>query len=350
MPSAASLRAWSASAPPASADSQASKKPRLDDRIGVDHDHGVPRKPERVLDTGLPCRGSSRLFVGTPFQDERARVARDARGRVGAPVCDHEHLVTDPEVGADGLERVRDHQLFVVRGHEHEEVHISGMRAPWYPVEDRRGRDEAEVQRGPHSRECDEAREDDEDRAHVDTSDATPSRDATSGATSGGIHSTTGRALPRGWPRPAPRCVRPRAAGEPGRDDSVSARSRAGPDPFGIEPDELVRAVGRGDGPFRVLAQRQARHAEDRRLLLHAAGVGEHERRVGLEPQEVEVADGIDDLQVRRDLGEPEIGHLRLGTRMRREHELHLRRDLVECAQDDTKEVGIVDERRDGAA
>ena len=118
------------------------------------------------------------------------------------------------------------------------------MRAPWYPVEDRRGGDEAEVQRRPHSRECDEAREDDEDRAHVDTSDATPSRDATSGATSGRdpldcrrAFREDGRDPHRGVSVPERRASRTRQPGE--------RALSAGPDPFGVEPDELVRAVGR---------------------------------------------------------------------------------------------------------
>ena len=133
VPSAASLRAWSASAPPASADSQASKKPRLDDRIGVDHDHGVPRKAERVLDTRLPCCGSSRLFVGTPFQDERAR-----RCAMLAVASVHRSAITSTwsptlRSAQTAWSVFAITQLFVVRGHEHEEVHMRRDARPVVP-------------------------------------------------------------------------------------------------------------------------------------------------------------------------------------------------------------------------
>ena len=53
------------------------------------------------------------------------------------------------------------------------------------------------------------------------------------------------------------------------------------------------------DRPLGVLAQRQARHAEDRRLLLDAARVGQHDARVRHQLQEVEVAERLDEPQPR---------------------------------------------------
>ena len=43
-----------------------------------------------------------------------------------------------------------------------------------------------------------------------------------------------------------------------------------------------------GDGAFRIVAQRQARRAEDCRLFLDATGVGQHHLRVRKQLQEVE--------------------------------------------------------------
>ena len=63
----------------------------------------------------------------------------------------------------------------------------------------------------------------------------------------------------------------------------------------GSTSHDAVRALGHRDRPLGVLPQRQARHAERGRLLLHAAGVGEHDRRGRLQCQEVEVAERLDD-------------------------------------------------------
>ena len=59
----------------------------------------------------------------------------------------------------------------------------------------------------------------------------------------------------------------------------------------GLGAEQRVRAELDRHRPLGRVAQREARHAERRRLLLHAARVGEHEARLRLEPEEVEVAE-----------------------------------------------------------
>ena len=50
-----------------------------------------------------------------------------------------------------------------------------------------------------------------------------------------------------------------------------------------------VRALADGDRPFGILAQGQARHADDARLLLHAARVGEQDLGAVHQREEIEV-------------------------------------------------------------
>jgi hypothetical protein len=61
--------------------------------------------------------------------------------------------------------------------------------------------------------------------------------------------------------------------------------------------DDDVRSFRDRDRSLRVLSQREARYAQHRGLLLHAAGVRQHERRVRFEGDEVQVAHRSDDLQ-----------------------------------------------------
>jgi hypothetical protein len=63
-------------------------------------------------------------------------------------------------------------------------------------------------------------------------------------------------------------------------------------DPLRLPADQLVRPLLDGDRTLGVVAQRQTGHAEDRGLLLHATGVGEHQPRRGLQRDEIEVAPG----------------------------------------------------------
>ena len=84
-----------------------------------------------------------------------------------------------------------------------------------------------------------------------------------------------------------PRLPRPaRISSTPAR---IALRSR---------PDDRVGALLDGDRPLGVLAQRQARHAERGGLLLHAAGVGQHQRGVGHQAQHLEIS-------LRRQHGDP---------------------------------------------
>src|SRR5207248_106954 len=70
-----------------------------------------------------------------------------------------------------------------------------------------------------------------------------------------------------------------------------------------------------------------ARHSQNRRLLLHAARVGEHEPSTGLEGEEVEVADRLDDDDSGR---RPELLEVRPAARMGGKDQRELRRDLRE--------------------
>ena len=78
--------------------------------------------------------------------------------------------------------------------------------------------------------------------------------------------------------------------------------------------------------PLGVVAQREAGHAEVGRLLLDPAGVGEHGAGVGLEREEVEVADRVDQLHARRHRSQPVAEHLP-GPRVDREEHRHLAAD-----------------------
>ena len=69
-----------------------------------------------------------------------------------------------------------------------------------------------------------------------------------------------------------------------------------------IAADDAVRALEHGRGPFGRLPQREARHAQHRRLLLHAARIGEHQRALLHQLQEVEIAERI---------GEQDVGQRR---------------------------------------
>ena len=93
---------------------------------------------------------------------------------------------------------------------------------------------------------------------------------------------------PRTRRKRAPRRGRRRTARGARRADSAPGR-RARP----RDRDPRARSSPRLDGldPLRGVAQRHARHAEQIRLLLHAARVREHRARVASELQEVEVAE-----------------------------------------------------------
>src|SRR5438128_1763255 len=68
-------------------------------------------------------------------------------------------------------------------------------------------------------------------------------------------------------------------------------------DPLHVEPEEAIRPSLDRDRPLGRLTQGEARHAQEGRLLLHAAGVGDDGRRSRLQRQEVEVAHWVDQKQ-----------------------------------------------------
>ena len=67
--------------------------------------------------------------------------------------------------------------------------------------------------------------------------------------------------------------------------------------------------------------QREAWNAEVRRLLLHASGIGHHDRRDALECEEVEIARGLDELHVAAERGEPQVVDARARARVHRKHD-----------------------------
>ena len=68
----------------------------------------------------------------------------------------------------------------------------------------------------------------------------------------------------------------------PGSQDTLPCR-----------PGEPVGSLRDGDGPFGVLAQSKARHAQGRSFLLDASGVREYDRGSGHQVQKIQVAQRI---------------------------------------------------------
>lgn len=113
-----------------------------------------------------------------------------------------------------------------------------------------------------------------------------------------------------------------------------------GHDPARIATDDDVGAFGDRDGPLGRLSQRQARHAEHRRLLLHTAGVGEHHPGARLQGEEVEVPGGLDQADPRRHaVG----GHPLSGAGMDGEHQRQLGGELAQRAEQVTQHGVVVD-------
>ena len=82
-------------------------------------------------------------------------------------------------------------------------------------------------------------------------------------------------------------------------------------DPLGRQAEQRVGAGADRDRALGVVAQGEAGDAEVGRLLLDPAGVGQHRGRVGLEREEVEVADRVDQRDARRRPRSPSILRVR---------------------------------------
>src|SRR5438309_7494076 len=111
-----------------------------------------------------------------------------------------------------------------------------------------------------------------------------------------------------------------------------------GSDPRGVRPREDVRSDLQGLRTLRVLAQGDARHAEEATFLLEATGVRHHNRRFLLEDQHVQVARRVDTSQGRQRGGpllEPEFLQSFRGPRVDREDDRQSRfvRGLLERLQ-----------------
>src|SRR6267154_6286905 len=63
-----------------------------------------------------------------------------------------------------------------------------------------------------------------------------------------------------------------------------------------------IRADVDGFGPFRAIAYRHARYAEDTSFFLHTAGIRNNGRAIRKQIQEIRIANGLGPSQVRRQI------------------------------------------------
>ena len=101
-----------------------------------------------MADGSLTRRGATGLLAWLTTQHFGAVRQGDIRRVVAAAVVDHEHFVIWSLGDVDGLERVPEQQLFVVRRDDHEKAHRWCIVAMlWSTEEDRCQRHRAQVQR-----------------------------------------------------------------------------------------------------------------------------------------------------------------------------------------------------------
>src|SRR5581483_10772011 len=112
-------------------------------------------------------------------------------------------------------------------------------------------------------------------------------------------------------------------------------------DPLRLEAEQRVRAELDRDGPLGRVTEREAADAECRGLLLHAAGVGEHEARGRLEPEELEVAERPGHGDVRHRAAADALDR----ARVRREEHRRRPRERRQAVERLAEQVGVVDER-----
>ena len=110
-------------------------------------------------------------------------------------------------------------------------------------------------------------------------------------------------APPRGRPTAAGGCAGSRRAALEQPGDLA--------DPGRVEAEQGVRARPDRHRPLGVVAQGEAGDAEVGRLLLDPAGVGQHGAGVGLQREEVEVADRVDEVHARGVAAAPSIFRVR---------------------------------------
>ena len=97
-----------------------------------------------------------------------------------------------------------------------------------------------------------------------------------------------------------------------------------------IEAEHDIRPETGRHRPLGGRSQREARHTEECRLLLDAAGVGENGRRIGLQREELEIADGRE----KADVGVPlERGDALPRPRMHREDDRNALGDCLELLE-----------------
>ena len=133
-------------------------------------------------------------------------------------------------------------------------------------------------------------------------------------------------------PAPHARPARPSQSGGTTSGASGAAAPGSPRAARGSSPSTTFVPVGDGHGPLRVVAEREARDPERRRLLLDAARVGDDRRRARLQRQEARVRAAARRAGRARRPRRPTPDALAC-PRMHREHDRHLARDLLEPAQ-----------------
>src|SRR5216110_3546315 len=149
-----------------------------------------------------------------------------------------------------------------------------------------------------------------------------PARSSSAGCASSRSHRITWTSKPDRDKVPASFAIRgSRPAGlfERTKTTRTAMSSQEGVDPRRVDAGEDVRSGGEGLRPFRVLAQRDAGHAEETAFLLESARVRHDDLRFLLEREHVEVAGRLDPSEGRqriRPLLEPELSKPLRGPRV----------------------------------
>src|SRR6267143_458235 len=122
-----------------------------------------------------------------------------------------------------------------------------------------------------------------------------------------------GLAIPKGWDTAGLAFASQRVAG-------------GGDDFGGIRADQQIGTFGNGNRTLGILPQSETGHAKSGGLLLYAAGVGEDERRLAHETQEIEVAHRRNEAQLRV-MRNATFGQALLGPRMDGKDDRHFASD-----------------------
>ena len=124
----------------------------FDDRVRVDHHHGVPLERPSVAKCRLTSRRAAGWFTGLTSQHGRAEPEGDLARPVRAAIVDDEELIPRTHRRGDGLERACEHELLVVRWYDHEKADRRYTVGKSFAVTERPDTEHAEMRRGDHAR------------------------------------------------------------------------------------------------------------------------------------------------------------------------------------------------------